>query len=122
MKTKFIGIIPVLPSANIDRDLKWYEEKAGFSRTFVADGYAGLARENIHIHLQWHADTPEDPLLGGSVVKIFVEGVASLFNELVERETVAANALKRDTPWGTHEFGFYDANKNAVFFVEVISS
>ena len=120
MKTNFIGIIPVLPSTNIERDIKWYEEKTGFSKTFAADGYAGIARENIHIHLQWHANTPEDPLLGGSVVKIFVDEVASLFNELVEKGTVKADALKRDTPWGTHEFGFYDENKNAVFFVEVV--
>ena len=121
MKTKFIGIIPVLPTTNIERDLKWYKEKAGFEQTFAADGYAGLARENIHIHLQWHADTPEDPLLGGSVVKVFMEGVESLFNELVERGTVAEDALNRNTAWGTHEFGFYDESKNAVFFVEVIS-
>jgi hypothetical protein len=121
MKTKFIGIIPVLPSTNIERDLEWYQEKAGFSQTFAADGYAGLARENIHIHLQWHANSSEDPLLGGSVVKIFVDGVESLFNEMVERGTLAEDALKLNTPWGTHEFGFYDENKNAVFFVEVIS-
>jgi len=121
MKTKFIGIIPVLPSTNIERDLEWYQEKAGFLRTFAADGYAGLARENIHIHLQWHANTSEDPLLGGSVVKIFVDGVESLFNEMVKRGTLAEDALKRNTPWGTHEFGFYDENKNAIFFVEVIS-
>jgi len=120
MKTNFIGIIPVLPSANIERDLKWYKEKAGFSQTFVADGYAGLARENIHIHLQWHADTPEDPLLGGSVVKVFVDGVEALFNELANSGTVSQDALKRNTPWGTNEFGFYDENKNAVFFVEIV--
>lgn len=119
MKTKFIGIIPVLPTANIERDLKWYEEKAGFSQTFVADGYAGIAREDIHIHLQYHASSNGDPLLGGSVVKVFVDGVESLFNEMVERGSVAQDALKRNTPWGTNEFGFYDENKNAVFFVEI---
>ena len=120
MKTNFIGIIPVLPSTNIDRDLKWYKEKAGFEQTFAAEGYAGIARENVYIHLQWHANTAEDPLLGGSVVKVFVDGVESLFNELVERGSVAQDAINRNTPWGTHEFGFYDENKNAVFFVEVV--
>lgn len=118
-KTKFIGVIPVIPSADIDRDLKWYEEKAGFTRTFVADGYAGLSRENIHIHLQWHAGAPEDPLSGGSVIKIFVEGIDSLFGELTQRGTVAKDSLRRETAWGTSELGFYDLNKNAIFFVEV---
>lgn len=117
-KTKFIGVIPVIPSSDIDRDLKWYEEKAGFSTTFVADGYAGLSRENIHIHLQWHAGTEEDPLLGGSVVKVFVENIEPFFTELVERGTVANTSLRK-TAWNTSECGFFDLNRNAVIFVEV---
>ncbi|MEM7186358.1 MAG: glyoxalase/bleomycin resistance/extradiol dioxygenase family protein [Bacteroidota bacterium] len=116
--TKFIGAIPVIPSGDIERDLKWYNEQAGFDTAFVADGYAGLSRENIHLHLQWHAGTEEDPLLGGSVVKVFVENIQPLFNELVERRTVSADALRK-TAWQTTEFGFYDLNKNAIFFVEV---
>jgi hypothetical protein len=121
MKTKIIGIIPVIPSANIERDLRWYKKKAGFTQTFVTDGYAGMARENMQIHLQWHADTPDDPLLGGSVVKIFVEAIEDLFEELIERGVVSEDKLNRNTPWGTNEFGFFDLNKNAVFFVEVIA-
>jgi len=116
--TNFIGVIPVIPSADIDRDLKWYTEKAGFTQTFVADGYAGISRENIHIHLQWHANTEEDPLLGGSVIKVFVENIEPLFAELVERGAVSSDGLKQ-TAWKTNEFGFYDLNKNAMFFVEV---
>lgn len=117
-KTKFIGVIPVLASADIDRDLKWYEEKAGFSTSFVADGYAGLSRDNIHIHLQWHAGTEDDLLQGGSVIKIFVENIRPLFNEMLARGTVTDGSLKK-TAWKTTEFGFFDLNKNAVFFVEV---
>lgn len=117
-KTKFIGVIPVIPSGDIERDLKWYEEKTGFGTTFVADGYAGLSRENIHLHLQWHANTEDDPLLGGSVIKVFVENIRPFFTELVERGTVSNDSLKQ-TAWKTNEFGFYDLNKNAVFFVEV---
>lgn len=107
MKTKLIGIIPVIPSADIDRDLKWYEEQAGFTQTFIADGYAGTARENLHIHLQWHADTEEDPLLGGSVIKIFVENIEPLFDEFINRGTVSENGINRNTPWNTHEFGVF---------------
>jgi len=121
MKTNLIGIIPVLPSSNIERDVQWYVEQAGFNKSFIADGYAGVSRENIHIHLQWHAGTTEDPLLGGSIVKIFVNGVEALFNEFVERGTVAVDALQKNTPWGTNEFGFYDQNNNAVLFVEIIA-
>jgi hypothetical protein len=46
--------------------------------------YAVLYRENICLHLQWHADTPNDPLLGGSVIRIYVKNITALFNELEE--------------------------------------
>lgn len=115
---QLISVIPVLPSADIIRDIDWYEKYVGFKHIFSDAMYAGLKRENICIHLQWHADTPDDPLLGGSVIKLFVQDVESIFDELVARKTVASDKLRRNTPWGTHEFGFYDLNKNAVFFVQ----
>jgi len=118
-KTQFHSIIPVLPSADIPRDLKWYEEKAGFKCAFNHDNmYASIVREQLEIHLQWHADTADDPLLGGSVIKIFLKNIRPIFDEFVERGTVPKDKLRLHTPWGTNEFGFYDLNKNAVFLVE----
>lgn len=68
--------------------------------------YAVLRREKLFIHLQWHEDTEEDPLLGGSVIKIFVQNIHVAFSEMVGRETVAQDKLRLNTPWGTNEFGF----------------
>ena len=82
--------------------------------------YAVLKREDIYIHLQWHADTDDDPLLGGSVIRIFVKNITSIFNEFVERKTVTTDKLRLNTDWNTNEFGFYDLNKNAIFIVEDI--
>ncbi len=113
-----INIVPVLPSQDIGRDIKWYQEKTGFEPVFGDDMYAGLQREHLFLHLQWHADTEDDPLLGGSVIRIFVEGIRTYFEEFVERGTVPKDKLRMNTPWGTHEFGFYDLNKNAIFIVE----
>ncbi len=115
---KFEAMVPVLPTADMARDVKWYEEKTGFVPTFGDAMYAGLRREHMSIHLQWHADTEDDPLLGGSVIKIFVDDVQTLFKEFVDRGTVTEDKLQLNTPWGTSEFGFYDLNKNAIFFVE----
>ena len=120
MKTKLIQAIPVLPSADIGRDVNWYQEKVGFVYQGGDDMYAILQREGIFIHLQWHADTEDDPLLGGSVVKFFVEGIEAIFEELVQRKTVEKDKLRLNTPWNTNEFGFFDLNQNAVFFVESI--
>ena len=118
-QTELLNIIPVLPSADIPRDLLWYEKHAGFSVNFNHDNmYASISRAHIEIHLQWHADTEDDPLLGGSVIRIFVKNIRPIFEEFVSRETVPQDKLRMHTPWGTNEFGFYDPNKNAVFLVE----
>ena len=117
-KTTLMNVVPVLPSANIKNDLAWHLKFTGFKPYLKDKMYACLKLEDIEIHLQWHADTSDDPLLGGSVVKLFVENIECIFADLVGRGTVGANDLRRNTPWGTTEFGFYDLNKNAFFFVE----
>ena len=122
MKTDFISVIPVLPSADIERDVAWYREKLGLEVYFSERMYAVLFRENICIHLQWHADTADDPLLGGSVIRIYVKNITPLFDELIERGTVTKDKLRTNTPWNTNEFGFYDLNSNAIFIMEDVKS
>lgn len=122
MKTDFICTIPVLPSQNISRDLDWYYLNFGFVKTFGDHIYAGMRLEEIELHLQWHADTPNDPLLGGSVVRIFVKNIEPYFESLVIKGILKCEKLKRNTAWGTHEFGLYDLNNNSIFIVEDIVS
>ncbi|MEP2936182.1 MAG: VOC family protein [Gilvibacter sp.] len=110
-------VIPVLSTNDVPRDIKWYAEYAGFKLAFEQDGYAGLYRDGIWLHLQYHLGTKDDPVFG-SVVKLFVKDVEQVFNEMRQRGTVKADALRKNTPWDTHEFGFYDLNKNAIFFVQ----
>lgn len=118
--SNFRQIEPVLPSQDIQRDIVWHETFTGFTLLHGDDMYAVLKREGLYIHLQWHADTDEDPLLGGSVIKIFVNDIEPVFTEFVERGTVKPEKLRTNTPWKTHEFGFYDLNKNAIFVVQDI--
>jgi len=113
-------ISPVLPSQNIDRDVAWYEKHVGFKLLHKDEMYAVMRRNSICIHLQWHADTDDDPLLGGSVIKIFVDDIRPIYQEFVDRKTITTDKLRENTPWQTHEFGFYDLNKNAVFIVQDI--
>ncbi len=118
METEFLNTIPVLPSSDIDRDVKWYKEKMGLETYFSDSMYAILYRDNLCLHLQWHADTEDDPLLGGSVVRILVKNIQPLFDEFQNRGAVTADKLKQNTPWRTNEFGFYDLNMNAIFIME----
>lgn len=118
MNTEILGIIPVLPSADITRDIAWYKEKAGFNVYFSDSMYAVLYRDSICIHLQWHADTEDDPLLGGSVIRIFTRNIKALFEDFVQRGTVTQDKFITNTPWKTNEFGFFDLNKNAIFIMD----
>lgn len=122
METELISIIPVIPSSDIARDIIWYREKVGFETYFSDNMYAVIYRQNLCIHLQWHADTVDDPLLGGSVIRLYVKIIQPLFDELVKRGTVSKEKFKTNTPWKTNEFGFYDLNKNAIFIMEDIQS
>jgi hypothetical protein len=111
MKTELLKVIPVLPSQDIDRDTAWYREKVGFETYFSNTLYAVIYRKNIFLHLQWHADTEDDPLLGGSVIRILVKNIRPLFEELVKRGTIAEDKYTTNTAWGTNEFGFLTSIK-----------
>ena len=113
-----IEVIPVLPSANIKRDVKWYGNQLGCTFMGGDHMYSVLRLNKITLHLQWHADTDDDPLVGGSVIRISVEDIDSVFENLVGRGVVHKDKLRLNTDWGTHEFGLYDLNNNAIFFVQ----
>ncbi len=115
-----IAIIPVLPSSDIKRDIDWYNDKAGFETNFFDSTYALLHRENLYLHLQWHAGTQDDPILGGSVIRIVVKSIYPVFEEFILRGTVTQDILQVNTPWKTNEFAFYDLNKNNITFMEDI--
>lgn len=118
MHTELLYMIPVLPSADIARDTAWYKDQVGFNTYYADSMYAVLHRDDLWLHLQWHADTEDDPLLGGSVIRILVKHIQPLFEELVQRGTVQPGSFRSNTPWQTNEFGFFDLNKNALFIME----
>lgn len=121
MNTTFLHTVPVLPTTDIARDVRWYEEKMGLQVYFADTMYAVLYRDNLILHLQWHADTVDDPLLGGSVVRVLVKNIQPLFEEFVQRGTVEPDKMRINTPWKTNEFGFFDLNQNAIFFEEDVA-
>lgn len=116
---KLHTIVPVLSSSDIDRDIDWYNRYVNFKCIYKEEGYAVLNRDNIWIHLQFHYGTKEDPIFG-SVVKIFVENIHDIFSEMKNTGIITKDKLRLNTPWKTHEFAFFDLNKNAVYFVQDI--
>jgi hypothetical protein len=121
MGTELVKIIPVLESADIARDVAWYKEKTGFEVSFLHEKmYAGLYREDLEIHLQWHAGTNDDPMNGGAVIRINVKNIRPIFEEFKQRGVVNENDFRANTPWGTNEFAIHDLNSNAIFISEDI--
>jgi hypothetical protein len=120
-KTHLEKVIPVLPSSDLVRDVAWYSEKTGFDCVYTDKMYAVLLRENMEIHLQWHSNTDDDPLLGGSVIRILTKNIQPIFEEYVSRGTVTSDKLRLNTAWNTNEFGFFDLNNNAIFIMEDIA-
>ena len=113
-------VIPVLPSKDIAKDVLWYKRYVGLECKYSDTGYALLTGNNIEIHLQCHSDTDTDPLLGGSVVRIVVDDINSVFEEFLLMGTVGKEKLRLNTPWNTHEFGFFDLNNNAIFIMQAL--
>ena len=124
--TTFMYMSPILSSADVERDIRWYHEKMGFKLVYSSANYndddrpidyAVVGRQNFFIHLQWHAGTTDDPVHPGAI-RIQVQNIKPIFEEFVARGTVPREKLRQNTPWETNEFGFYDLNNNAIFFME----
>jgi hypothetical protein len=53
------------------------------------------------------------------VVKTCVDLIQPIFEEMLKHGTATKDKLQLNTPWKTHEFGFYDLNKNADFLFKM---
>jgi uncharacterized glyoxalase superfamily protein PhnB len=122
-ETRFLHISPVLASANVQRDVDWYEEKLGFKNVYDSSkyqegplDYAVLRRQNLIIHLQFQFQDD----MTSTDVKIEVQNIDPLFDEYVTAGIVKPDAMIRKTPWNTFEFGLFDASGNRITFIEDI--
>ena len=113
-------IHPVLPVSDVVVGLDFYVNRLGFKIAFADDSknpkYAGILRDAIEIHLQWHdikewAMERDRPML-----RIVTQYIEALYDELGEKEVFHPHTLLRETAWGTKEFTFYDPFKNGLTF------
>lgn len=117
--TQFVSIQPVLPAKNVSEAIDFYVNKLGFVCVFQdsADDpkYAGVRRDNIELHLQWHDEkhfeNAERPAL-----RFVVQDVDKLFEEYKNKDFFGIDDSPQETSWGTYEFSFFDLNRNGLFF------
>jgi catechol 2,3-dioxygenase-like lactoylglutathione lyase family enzyme len=110
---------PVLMSRDVEASIRFYA-LLGFEVKFrddpAAPKYAGVRRDGIELHLQWHdAREWEDPN-DRPTYRFVVQDVDGLFAEFAARGALDDRSQIRDTPWGTREFHVQDPDRNGLQF------
>lgn len=119
MKGYIHEVHPVLPVKDVLEALHFYVQKLGFDIAFTDDEkkpmYAGIHRDSIEIHLQWH-DEVEWSAVERPMLRFFVENIDALFEEYKLQGVFHNHTSLEEKPWGTKEFAFYDPDKNGLTF------
>lgn len=114
-------IHPVLSVKNLVASLAYYVEKLGFTIAFADDdkapNYAGVRRNSVEIHLQYHT-AEELTTMNGSSLRFMVTHLEDLFSEYKKAGVFHSNTALKETPWGTREFAFYDLDMNGLTFYQ----
>ena len=111
---------PVLPSKDVPAAVRFYVQKLGFTRSFQDDPdaprYAGVCRDGVELHLQWH-DAAEWHRVERPMLRFFVSDVDELHAEY-SATGVCKPGRPYATAWGTYEFAFYDIDGNGLTFYQ----
>lgn len=115
-------IHPILPVKNVVEALSYYVKKLGFKIAFADDSknptYAGIRRDGIEIHLQWHDAKEWEAGFNTPMLRIVTEHIDNLYEEYKYRQVFHENTKLRETDWGTREFAFYDLYNNGLTFYQ----
>jgi len=113
-------IHPVLPVWNVVEALDFYVNRLGFKIAFADDSknptYAGVIRDAIEIHLQWHEAKEWEVKIDRPMLRIVSQNIQELYSEYAQKDVFNEHTLLRETAWGTKEFAFYDPFKNGLTF------
>ncbi|WP_400080542.1 VOC family protein [Winogradskyella sp. R77965] len=113
-------IHPILPVKNVTKAVEYYVQKLGFKLAFTdttgEKGYAGVKRDSIEIHLQWHDEVEWMKGIDRPMLRIYVDDIEGLFSAYRTRDVFHNNTALKETPWGTKEFAFYDIYSNGLTF------
>jgi catechol 2,3-dioxygenase-like lactoylglutathione lyase family enzyme len=117
---QFQDVIPVLPVRDVSEAARYYTEKLGFRLLFQdvpdAPRYAGIGRDGVRLHLQWHDPTDFREAVDTPMLRFLIDDVDALFDEYADKGVFHERTALRDTPWGTREFAFYDLDGNGLTF------
>lgn len=128
--TQFLALHPVLQARDVSQSVDWYVDRLGFTLIFQdapdAPGYAGVVRDGVEIHLQWHDETSFRADYGQGrgdalMLRFLVSDPDALFAEYRDKGVFHDRTALRDTPWRTREFALYDLNGHGLTFYRPVS-
>ena len=107
MAAKLERVQPVLMVRDVEASIAFYG-LLGFEEVFrdepVAPRYAGVRRDGIELHLQWHDAKEWDYPNDRPTYRFVVQDVEGLFAEFTGRGALSERSVVRDTPWGRGSF------------------
>jgi len=117
------AVQPVLAARDVRAAIAFYA-RLGFVEVFVDDPaaprYAGVRRDGLELHLQWHEAAHWDGVGDRPAYRFVVSDVDALSDELAD-PTLDRTPV-RDTPWGTRELHVRDPSGNCLQFYRPLAS
>lgn len=119
MKPRIDAVHPVLMSKDVGAAIQFYE-RIGFAPAFTdstdAPKYAGVRRDGVELHLQWHDPVEWEDGHDRPSYRFLVQDVDGLHAEFTANTLGTEMSSVRDTPWGTREFHLRDLDGNVLQF------
>jgi catechol 2,3-dioxygenase-like lactoylglutathione lyase family enzyme len=119
MAPKLERVQPVLMVRDVEAAIHFYR-RLGFEEAFRATPatprYAGVRRDGIELHLQWHDAMEWDYPNDRPTYRFVVQDVEGLLAEFRSAGVVGEATVARETPWGTVELHVQDPDRNGLQF------
>jgi len=119
MVTQIEHVQPVLMVRDVSASIAFFN-RLGFLQAFVDDPaeprYAGVRRDGIELHVQWHDAAEWDHPCDRPTYRFVVADVDALLEEFKATGVLPKSSVARQTPWGTYEFHLQDPDRNGLQF------
>jgi len=118
MKSTLRGVQPVLMVRDVTASIRFFAS-LGFEVLFkdspTDPKYAGIARDGVALHLQWHDASEWNYPTDRPTYRFLVDDVHRLSDEFRAVPNLHRTEV-RDTEWGTREFHVRDLDQNGLQF------
>jgi len=105
-------------SRDVSRSIEFFA-RLGFKKAFADNDanpkYAGISRDGIELHLQWHDSKEWEYPNDRPTYRFVTKDIDSLFRNFIDAG-IEDYTKPQKTPWGTYEFHVRDPDMNGLQF------